>query len=141
MGFTSRTEFSQLPRRQEQKVGWSTILKFHNTVLKKRPLFNQSLPDAQTPDSLGSWVEAQLHFLRDIVQPVIGATASGNRRPKHVGRDKLAYLWQNRKSKEIQIILNNNVNPDTPISLNNVQFVQNDCNPKSELYIRGQNVH
>lgn len=88
------------------------------------PLINRGLPQVQTRDSLGSWIEAELRFLRDVVQPALGASRSATQDQKQVGKDKLAYLWQNRKAKAIQVILNDSKYPSAPACTNSKQLVQ-----------------
>lgn len=41
-----------------------------------------------------------------------------------MGRDKLSYLWQHRRTKAIDIILNNSTYPNPPPAANNVELVQ-----------------
>ena len=80
------------------------FLKYAARILKKLPL-GLPFPEELTPASTATWIEAQLCFARDTIQPFLGA-GQRQRRSK-VSRNKLSYLWQHRKSKAIQIILNN----------------------------------
>ncbi len=55
------------------------FLKFTTRVLKKMPLINRGLPQVQTRDSLGSWIEAELRFLRDVAECNSRSKAGGQR--------------------------------------------------------------
>ncbi len=103
---------------------WTTIFKVYNPCIEENAINQQGLPQVQTRDSLGSWIEAELRFLRDVVQPALGASRSATQDQKQVGKDKLAYLWQNRKAKAIQVILNDSKYPSAPACTNSKQLVQ-----------------
>ncbi len=75
MEFILKMEFFQLLGKNGRPFGLP-FLKFTTRVLKKMPLINRGLPQVQTRDSLGSWIEAELRFLRDVVQPALGASRS-----------------------------------------------------------------
>ena len=98
------------------------LLKFVARVLKKLPT-KQPLPEPLTPALACSWIEVQLRFLRDTVQPSLTATRRQQQRRK-VSRDKLSYLWQHKQSRAIQIILNNSEYPDPPPCPDNCEEVQ-----------------
>ena len=84
------------------------FLKYTARILKKLPL-GQPFPGELTSASLASWIEIQLRFVRDIIQPSLGAAQS--RHSRKVKRNKRSYLWQNRRTKVIQIILNSSEYP------------------------------
>ena len=107
------------------------FLKYTVRVLKKFPRHSPT-PEIHRapPSSLGEWIQAQLRFVRDVIQPALCALRARNggehqRMERQVGRNKLAYLWQYRKSKAIEIILNNSTYPAPPPAVNNVELVQN----------------
>ncbi|KAL2076732.1 hypothetical protein ACEWY4_027672 [Coilia grayii] len=74
-----------------------------------------------TAEALSTWMEVQLCYLQDVIQPQLKTWTS---RTKKISRDKLAYLWQHRRTKAINIILNNSVYPDAHPCPDNVQEVQ-----------------
>lgn len=98
-------------------------MKFTVRVLKKMPTINPKLPEALTTDGLAGWIEAELRFLREVVQPALGTSWNEKQGQKQVGKHKLAYLWQTRRSKAIQIVLNDSAYPSTPACANSVQTV------------------
>ncbi|XP_043093378.1 uncharacterized protein LOC122343108 isoform X1 [Puntigrus tetrazona] len=83
------------------------FLKYAARVLKKYPAV-QAFPEELTPASAADWIREQLCFLREIVLPSFRLRATRSRRNRKVSGNKLAYLWQYRRSKAIQVILNNN---------------------------------
>ena len=103
------------------------LLKYTLRVLKRCPLFSPTLPEVSR-GSLGEWIKTQMRFV-GLIQPAlrIRMTSRGQhqRAPRQVGRDKLAYLWQHRKSKAIEIILNNSTYPGPLPAVNDVEVVQN----------------
>lgn len=60
----------------------------------------------------------------------LGAPRSRTHQQKLVGKDKLAYLLQNRKSRAIQIILNNSTYQNAPVCANNTISVQKNYTSK-----------
>ncbi|KAF3837888.1 hypothetical protein F7725_009656 [Dissostichus mawsoni] len=61
----------------------------------------------------------QLRFIRERIQPALRAAGTETQRQQRkVSRNKLAYLWQTRKSKAIDIILNNSCFPENPAHSN-----------------------
>ena len=97
------------------------FLKYTARILKKLPV-DKSLPEDLTTTSLASWIEIQLRFIRDIIQPSLGGAQS--RQSRKVKRNKLSYLWQHRRTKAIQIILNNSEYPAPPPCSSNITHVQ-----------------
>ena len=87
------------------------LLKFVARVLRKLPTV-RSLPEPLTPELAGRWIEAQLCFLRDSVQPSLSASSRQQHQRRKVSRDRLSYLWQHKQSDAIRIILNNSEFPD-----------------------------
>lgn len=72
-------------------------------MLKKKKLpVVKSWPLHGTAAALSSWIEAQLCFLRNMIQPQFKSQPS---RFKKMSRDKLSYLWQHRRKKAIKIII------------------------------------
>lgn len=59
-----------ITRRNGRQFGLP-FLKFTTRILKRMRV-SGGLPEAQTVDSLAGWIEAELRFLRDIVQPALG---------------------------------------------------------------------
>ena len=96
------------------------LLKYTCRVLKKLPRV-KPYPSDITAAALTPWIEAQLRFIRDVIQPQLRPWTP---RTKKVGRDKLADLWQHRRKKAIEIILNNSEYPETLPCPNNVHEVQ-----------------
>ena len=102
------------------------LLKYVTRILKKFPLSDKHLMEF-TLASLTSWIEKQLIFVRNIIQPSLGRGAADERHKrqsiKTVSRDKLSYLWQHRRSKAIDIILNNSMFPSPPPTVNDTTDV------------------
>ncbi len=89
------------------------FLKYAARVLKKFPA-TQSYPEDVTSASVSDWIREQLCYLRETVLPSLRTGATRSQRNRKVSRNKLAYLWQYRRSKAIQVILNNSEYPDPP---------------------------
>lgn len=83
----------------------------------------ESLPGATTPALVTAWIESQLRFIRETVQPSL-TSARGDQRRRKVSRNKLSYLWQCKRSKAIQIVLNNSEFPNPPPCTSNCEQVQ-----------------
>ena len=100
------------------------LLKYATRILKKFPLSDKH-PMELTPASITSWIERQLIFVRDVIQPSLSRRAADERhkRQRRVSRDKLSYLWQHRRSKAIDIIENNSMFPSPPPTVNNTTDV------------------
>ena len=99
------------------------LLKYAARILKKFPLCDDYPVDI-TPDSIITWIEAQLCFIRERVQPALRATGTQTQRQQNkVSRNKLAYLWQHRKSKAIDVIMNNSCFPKPPPAVSNTATV------------------
>ena len=94
----------------EKQLGFP-LLKYVTRILRKFPL--EQLPGILTPFTIADWIEVQLRFICDTIRPQLGPTTT-HKRHKRVSRNKLAYLWQHRKSKAIQINLNNSEYPEPP---------------------------
>lgn len=88
----------------------TSLLKYTIRMLSKLPVHSDP-PKDKTPENLASWIKHQLRFTREIIQPALNraAGAQQQRLPKKVGRESLAYLWNNNRSKAIRIILNNSI--------------------------------
>ena len=98
------------------------FLKYVTRVLKKFPLTDE-YPAEFTPATITSWIEKQLIYVRDVIQPSLSNRGAEERRehPRAVSREKLSYLWQHRKSNTIDIILNNSTFPSmTPVTCINI---------------------
>ena len=110
--------------RNNGKAFGLQLLKYVTWILKKFPLSDKHLMEF-TPASLTSWIEKQLIFMRDVIQPSLsrGAADKRHKRQKTVSRDKLSYLWQQRRSKAIDIILNNSMFPSPPPTVNDTTDV------------------
>ncbi|XP_041914313.1 uncharacterized protein LOC121679563 [Alosa sapidissima] len=93
----------------------------HKETAREKSVWVRSYPSDTTAAALTAWIEAQLRFIRDVIQPQVRPRTS---RVKKVRRDKLAYLWQHRRKRAIQIILNKSEYPETPPCPNNVNEVQ-----------------
>ena len=100
------------------------LLKYVARVLKKFPLIDK-YPAEFTPVSITSWIEKQLIYVRDDIQPPLSKRGAADRRehPRAVSREKWSYLWQHRKSKAIDIILNNSTFPSPPPTVNDTSDV------------------
>ncbi|CAL8311213.1 unnamed protein product [Gadus morhua 'NCC'] len=73
------------------------FMKYVTRILKKFPLY-QPLPEPMTSSSAAVWIEGQLCFVRNTVQPQL-CIRTQERRSIKVSRNKLASLWQHRRSK------------------------------------------
>ena len=99
------------------------LLKYAARILKKFPIA-VDFPEDITTDALTTWIETQLSFIQERIQPALRTSGTDtNRQPKKVSKDKLAYLWQHRKSKAINIILNNSCFPETPPTVSDTSNV------------------
>ena len=111
------------------------FLTYVTRILKKFPLY-QPLPEPMTSSSAAAWIEGQLCFIRNTVQPQL-CIRTQERRSKKVSRNKLASLWQHRRSKAIQIILNNSEYPDTPPCPSDITVVkrhyENKCQSRTSI--------
>ncbi|KAF3852946.1 hypothetical protein F7725_013634 [Dissostichus mawsoni] len=111
-------------QRNSRPYGFQ-LLKYVARILKKFPL-SADFPVDLTPDSLTPWIEMQLRFIRERIQPALRAAGTETQRQQRkVSRNKLAYLWQHRKSKAIDIILNNSCFPETPPTVSDTANVYN----------------
>ena len=106
------------------------LLKYVARILKKFPL-SVGFPVETTPDALTSWIETALCFIRERIQPALRTGTETHRQQKKVSKNKLAFLWQHRKSKAIDIILNNSCFPETPPTVSDTSnvydYYQNKC--------------
>ena len=100
------------------------VLKYTQRILKKFPRLNQTIPDPRLPDSLRDAIATQLRFIRDVIQPQLTNRGAERQHPTQVGRNKLSYLWQQRRSKAIYIILNSSTYPSPTPTVSNVDLVQ-----------------
>ena len=82
-------------------------------------------PAEFTPVSITSWIKKQLIYVRDVIQPRLSKRGAAEHRehPRAVSREQLSYLWQHRKSKAIDIILNNSTFPSPPPTVNDTSDV------------------
>lgn len=99
------------------------FLKYAARVLKKFPA-TQSYPEDVTSASVSDWIREQLCYLRETVLPSLRTGATRSQRNRKVSRNKLAYLWQYRRSKAIQVILNNSEYPDPPPCPSDITAIQ-----------------
>lgn len=99
------------------------FLKYVARVLKKFPVA-QPYPENLTSALVADWICEQLRYLRETVLPSLRTGATNNQRNKEVSKNKLAYLWQHRRSKAIQVILNNSKYPDPPSCPSDITVVQ-----------------
>ncbi len=94
-------------------------------ILEKFPLC-EGYPVQFTPGLLTSWIEKQLCFICEHIQPALCATESqAHWQQNKVTRNKLAYLWQHRKAKAIDIIVNNGYFHEFPPAVSNTATVYN----------------
>lgn len=91
------------------------LLKYTVRILRKFPLCRalSPRPDSET---LTEWIDQQLRYVRETIQPALNraTNSSSVREPRVVSEKELAYLWEHRRSKEIDIILNSSTYPDPP---------------------------
>ncbi len=99
------------------------LLKYAARVLKKFPA-THSYPEDVTSASVSVWIREQLCYLRETVLPSLRTGATRSQRNRKVSRNKLAYLWQYRRSKAIQVILNNSEYPDPPPCPSDITAIQ-----------------
>ncbi|KAF3854308.1 hypothetical protein F7725_022363 [Dissostichus mawsoni] len=122
-------------QRNSRPYGFQ-LLKYVARILKKFPL-SADFPVDLTPDSLTPWIEMQLRFIRERIQPALRAAGTETQRQQRkVSRNKLAYLWQHRKSKAIDIILNNSCFPETPPTVSDTANVYNHYKAKCQTVPR-----
>ncbi|KAI9538429.1 hypothetical protein NQZ68_014173 [Dissostichus eleginoides] len=120
-------------QRNSRPCGFQ-LLKYVARILKKFPL-SADFPVDLTPDSLTPWIEMQLRFIRERIQPALRAAGTETQRQQRkVSRNKLAYLW--RKSKAIDIILNNSCFPETPPTVSDTANVYNHYKAKCQTVPR-----
>ncbi|KAK0132961.1 Peptidyl-prolyl cis-trans isomerase FKBP7 [Merluccius polli] len=70
--------------RENGKPFGIPFLKFTIRILRKMPTTNTGLPETQTLESLGGWIESDLRFLRDAVQPALGVSSGGTQGEKQI---------------------------------------------------------
>ena len=90
-------------------------------VLKRFPV-PKPLPNASTPAQVTEWIRLTT-VLRETVQPSL-TSASGDKWRRKARPNKLSYHWQNKRSKAIQIVLNNSEFPNPPTCPSNCDQVQ-----------------
>ena len=107
------------------------LLKYVIRILKTLPLDDNA---RKTPvDNPAEWIERQLRFLRDVIQPSIAAATKEHLKTPHmVSKNKLTYLWQHRRKKAIDIILNNCIFPTSPPESGNPEQVYDYYRQKCE---------
>lgn len=99
------------------------FLKYVIRILKKFPLCDD-YPVEVTPDSITSWIEKQLRFIREYIHPALRVTGAKTRRQQNkVSGNKLIYLWQHRKAKAIDIIISNSCFPEPQPAISNTVTV------------------
>ncbi|KAF3851817.1 hypothetical protein F7725_005172 [Dissostichus mawsoni] len=122
--------------QRDERAYRGTLDKNCSRILKKFPL-SADFPVDLTPDSLTPWIEMQLRFIRERIQPALRAAGTETQRQQRkVSRNKLAYLWQHRKSKAIDIILNNSCFPETPPTVSDTANVYNHYKAKCQTVPR-----
>lgn len=84
----------------------------------------QQYPEVLTPASRAVWIREQQRFLCDTILPSLGTDESRDQRLCKVSRNKLAYLWQHKRSKAIRVILNNSEHPNSPPCSNDTAAIQ-----------------
>ncbi len=99
------------------------FLKYVARVLKKFPA-TQLYPEDLTSASVFDLIREQLCYLRETILPSLRTGATPSQRNRKVSRNKLAYLWQYRRSKAIQVILNNSEYPDPPPCPSDITAIQ-----------------
>ncbi|XDV19479.1 hypothetical protein PO909_024944 [Leuciscus waleckii] len=111
-------------RRTNGKEFGLPLLKYVSRILKKFPLSDKH-PAELTSVSITSWIEKQLIFARDVIQPSLSrrGTEERHKQPRTVSREKLSHLCQHRRSKAIEIILNNSTFPSPPPIINDTSNV------------------
>ena len=100
------------------------LLKYTQRILKKFPRLNQTIPDPRVPDSLRDGIDTQLRFIWDVIKLQLNNRDAEHQHPTQVGRNKLSYLWQQRRSKEIDIILNSSTYSSPIPAVSNEELVQ-----------------
>lgn len=91
--------------------------------LEKFPV-TQPYPEDLTSALAADWICEQLRYLRETALPSLRTGATNSQRNKKVSKNKLAYLWQHRRSKAIQVILNNSKYPDPPSCPSDITVTQ-----------------
>ncbi len=99
------------------------FLKYAARVLKMFPV-TQSYPEDLTSASVSDWISEQLCYLWEPVLPSLRTGATCSQQNRKVSRNKFAYLWQYRRSKAIQVILNNSEYPDPPPCTSDIEIIQ-----------------
>ncbi len=101
-----RTGIYSIKRTDGRQLG-QPLLKYVVRILRTLPLDDNARPKSNPVANLADWIEKQLRYLREVIQPAIAsATRHHQRNPQKVGKNKLTYLWQHRRAKVIDIILN-----------------------------------
>ena len=93
-------------------------------ILRKFPLC-RALPPRPDPEMLTEWIDQQLRFVRGTIQPALcrATKPSSAREPRVVSENELAYPWEHRRSKAIDIILNHSTYPEPPPTISDVDKV------------------
>ncbi len=120
-----RTGIYSIKRTDGRQLG-QPLLKYVVRILRTLPLDDNARPKSNPVANLADWIEKQLRYLREVIQPAIAsATRQHQRNPQKVGKNKLTYLWQHRRAKAIDIILNYCMFPMLPLDPGNTEQVYN----------------
>ncbi len=120
-----RTGIYSIKRTDGRQLG-QPLLKYVVRILRTLPLDDNARPKSNPVANLADWIEKQLRYLREVIQPAIAsATRHHQRNPQKVGKNKLTYLWQHRRAKAIDIILNDCMFPMPPLDPGNTEQVYN----------------